>query len=43
MHREEKFGALHHTIEPKLLKRLRRYYEPSNQRLYKFLGRNLGW
>ena len=26
-----------------LLARLRAYYEPYNQRLYKFLGRDLGW
>ena len=43
MERESRYGALHHIIEPNLLSRLRRYYEPANQRLYKFLGRDLGW
>ena len=43
MVREPKYGALHHIIEPALLKRLRAYYAPSNERLYKFLGRDLGW
>ena len=43
MHREPKYGALHHTIAPELLARLSAYYEPSNKRLYRFLGRNLGW
>ena len=43
MHRDKRSGALHHDIEPQLLARLRAYYEPYNQRLYKFLGRDLGW
>ena len=43
MHRESRYGALHHIIAPALLRRLRAYYYPSNQRLYKFLGRDLGW
>ena len=43
MQRESRYGALHHIIEPALLRRLRRYYEPANKRLYKFLGRDLGW
>jgi hypothetical protein len=43
MHREPRYGALHHDIEPALLRRLRAYYEPSNQRLYRFLGTDLGW
>ena len=43
MHRDPTTGALHHDIAPELLKRMRKYYEPSNQRLYRFLGRNLGW
>ena len=43
MHREEKYGALHHDIAPALLKRMRAYYEPSNQRLYRYMGRDLGW
>ena len=43
MVREPRYGALHHIIQPALLRRLRAYYEPSNQRLYRFLGRDLGW
>ena len=36
-------GALHHKLEPALEARLRAYFEPANQQLYKFLGRDLGW
>ena len=43
MVREPKYGALHHVIRPTTARRLRAYYEPHNQRLYKFLGRDLGW
>ena len=43
MHRDEATGALHHDIEPELLKRMRSFYADSNQRLYRFLGRDLGW
>ena len=43
MHIDRATGAMHHDIEPELLKRMRAYYEPSNQRLYKFIGRDLGW
>ncbi|AHY47992.1 Sulfotransferase domain [Rubrobacter radiotolerans] len=30
-------------INPETRERLRRYYEPHNQRLYEYLGRDLGW
>ena len=43
MHREPTTGALHHDIEPELLARMRRFYKPHNERLYRFLGRDLGW
>ena len=43
MHQEESTGALHHNIDPQLNQRMRTYYEPFNQRLYKFLGKDLGW
>eukprot|EP00966_Prymnesium_polylepis_P203433 4713104-Prymnesium_polylepis.1 len=36
-------GAPHHKLEPELERRLRAYFEPTNQQLYKFLGRNLAW
>ncbi len=36
-------GAPHHAIEPGLEARLRKFYAPSNRRLYKLLGRDLGW
>ena len=40
---EPRWGALHHDIDPDLNARLRKFYEPFNQRLYRFLGRDLGW
>ena len=43
MRREPRYGALHHIVDEALLRRMRRYYAPSNERLYKFLGRDLGW
>ena len=43
MHRDAATGAMHHDIEPHLQRRMRAYYEPMNQRLYRFLGKNLGW
>ena len=43
MHRDAFTGALHHDISPALTRRMREYYEPANQRLYRFLGRDLGW
>ena len=43
MVREAKYGALHHVIRETTSRRLRSYYEPHNQRLYRFLGRDLGW
>lgn len=43
MHIDPTTGALHHDIEPKLDRRMRAYYEPYNKRLYRFLGRDLGW
>jgi len=43
MHRDGATGALHHDIDPDLLRRMRTFYEPFNQRLYRFLGRDLGW
>ena len=42
-HPDATTGAPHHAIEPKLEARLRRFYAPSNRRLYKLLGRDLGW
>ena len=35
--------AVHHDVDPFIEKRLRAFYAPHNQRLYKFLGRDLGW
>mmetsp|Transcript_77207 Transcript_77207/g.153252 ORF Transcript_77207/g.153252 Transcript_77207/m.153252 type:complete len:143 (-) Transcript_77207:222-650(-) len=43
MHREPLTGAMHHNIDPELHLRLRSYFDPFNKRLYKFLGRDLGW
>ena len=42
-HRDAKTGALHHNVSPKVEARLKKFFEPYNQRLYKFLGRDLGW
>lgn len=43
MVRDPATGALHHVIPRALLTRMRRYYEPTNQELYRFLGRDLQW
>ena len=42
-HRDPQTGALHHNVSPKVEARLRKFFAPYNQRLYKFLGRDLGW
>ena len=42
-HTDPTTGALHHDIDPALEKRMRAFYEPFNQKLYRFLGRPLGW
>ncbi|KAL1500608.1 hypothetical protein AB1Y20_013260 [Prymnesium parvum] len=36
-------GALHHKIDAELQQRLRALFKPSNEDLYAFLGRDLGW
>uniref|UniRef100_A0A7S4BE37 Sulfotransferase domain-containing protein n=2 Tax=Chrysotila carterae TaxID=13221 RepID=A0A7S4BE37_CHRCT len=41
MHDER--GVMHHNIDPTLQAQLRRFFEPHNQRLYRFLGRDLKW
>ena len=43
MRQDPASGAEHYAIESRLLQRMRDYYEPYNQKLYSFLGRNLGW
>ncbi len=43
MHRHAATGALHHDIEPDLLARMREYFEPANQDLYRLLGRSFDW
>ena len=34
---------MHHDIDEALNNRLRTFFAPSNQRLYRFLGRDLHW
>lgn len=36
-------GSDLHAIDPLVDQRLRRFFEPHNRRLYRFLGRDLGW
>mgnify|MGYP002060606118 FL=1 len=36
-------GVLQHEIDPLLAARLMRFFKPSIERLYRFLGRDLGW
>jgi hypothetical protein len=43
MHRVPGSGALHHNIEPALLRRLRDYYAASNEDLFTLLGRRFDW
>jgi hypothetical protein len=43
MHRDPTTGAMHHDITPSLEERMYAYYQPTNKRLYDFLGRDLGW
>lgn len=40
---DEATGSDLHRIEPRVQERLRRFFEPHNRRLYRFLGRDLGW
>ena len=43
MHTDPATGALHHDLDPALETRLRAYFEPFNQDLYKVLGRKFDW
>jgi len=43
MHLDPRTGAMHHDIDEALNNRLRTFFAPSNQRLYRFLGRDLHW
>lgn len=36
-------GRLHPTIDEKVLERLRNFYRPFNEKLYKMTGMNFGW
>lgn len=36
-------GAYEQGMEPDTRRRLREFYEPHNQRLYEYLGKDLGW
>jgi len=42
-HSDHDTSALHHDINPWLEQRMRKYYDPHNQVLYRFIGRDLGW
>ena len=43
MHIDERTGAQHHDVPPELLRRMRAFYKPHNERLYTFLGKDLHW
>ena len=40
---DQKTGSDMHAVDAETNDRLRRFFEPHNQRLYKFIGRDLGW